>query len=176
MVKERVKPSTVGFQRLDVAAQDAHAERVEGGDQMAWRATSGRASRSTRSAISLAALLVKGDGQDGVGRDVFLVDEPGDAVRDDAGFARSGAGKDEQRAFGSFDSGALFGIQMVEELLQGVYPGEKFADSSVTFGLWAITKGCYQRFGILVTNGAQMRHRWVSERCNAGCIYHLETA
>ena len=65
-------------------------------------------------------LVGEGDGEDGVGRDVFLLDEPGDAVGDDAGFARSGAGEDEQRAFGGFNGGALFGIEMVEERMQSV--------------------------------------------------------
>jgi hypothetical protein len=65
-------------------------------------------------------LVGEGDGEDRVGRNVFLADKPRDAVRDDARFARSGAGKDEERSFGSFDRGALFGIQIVKELLQGV--------------------------------------------------------
>jgi hypothetical protein len=42
---------------------------------------------------------------------------------DDAGLARSGAGQDEQGAFGSLHRGALFGIQMFEKRLQGEGPG-----------------------------------------------------
>jgi hypothetical protein len=60
----------------------------------------------------------EGDGEDGIGRDVFLLDEPGDAMGDDASFAGSGACEDEQGAFGSFNGGALFGIEMVEKGVQ----------------------------------------------------------
>jgi hypothetical protein len=38
----------------------------------------------------------EGDGEDGVGSDVFLLDEPGDAMGDDASFTGAGAGEDEQ--------------------------------------------------------------------------------
>ncbi len=68
-------------------------------------------------------LVGEGDGEDGVGRDVFLLDQPGDAMGDDAGFAGAGAGEDEQGALGSLDSGALFGIEMVEERVQSERPG-----------------------------------------------------
>ncbi len=121
------------FQRFDVAAQNAHAERVEGGDQ---RLGQRRVAQQPVHALGHLAggLVGEGDGQDGVGRDVFLADEPGDAMRDDAGFARSGAGQDEQRAFGSLHRGALFGIQMFEERLQGVESGGKVPVSSVPFG------------------------------------------
>ena len=64
-------------------------------------------------------LVGEGDGQDGVGRDAFLADQPGDAAGDDAGLARAGAGQDEQRALGGLDGGALFGIQIGEQRLQG---------------------------------------------------------
>ena len=119
MAKVRVRPFAANFQRFDVAAQDAHAERVEGGDE---RLGERRMAEQLIDALGHLAggLVGEGDGEDGVGRDAFLADEPGDAVGDDAGFARSGAGKDEQRTFGGFDRGALFGIQIVEELLQGV--------------------------------------------------------
>ena len=59
-------------------------------------------------------LVGEGDGQDGVGRDAFLADQPGDAAGDDAGLARAGSGEDQQRAFGGLDGGALFGIQVGE--------------------------------------------------------------
>ena len=69
-------------------------------------------------------LVGEGDGQNGVGRDAFFADEPGDAAGDDAGFARAGSGQDEQGAFSGLDGGALFGIQIVDERLQdGVQAG-----------------------------------------------------
>jgi hypothetical protein len=37
-------------------------------------------------------------------------------------------------------------------------------------------EGHYLRSGTLVTNGGASQHWWVSEHCNARCIYHLETA
>ena len=89
--------------------------------------------RSTRSAISLAALLVKVTARMESGRDALFADEPGDAAGDDAGFARAGSGQDEQGALGGLDGGALFGIQIVEERLQGASPGGKDPGSSVPF-------------------------------------------
>ena len=65
-------------------------------------------------------LVGEGDGEDGVGRDVFLLDEPGNAMGDDAGFARAGAGEDEQWALRGLDGGALFGIEMGEKRMQSV--------------------------------------------------------
>ena len=80
-------------------------------------------------------LVGEGDGEDGVGRDVFLLDKPGDAMRDDAGFAGAGAGEDEQGAFGGLDSGALFGIEIGEKRVQSVNSwGDRVPESSVTFG------------------------------------------
>jgi hypothetical protein len=76
-------------------------------------------SRSTRSPISLGGLVGEGDGQDGVRRDAFFADQPGNAAGDDAGLARSGPGQNQQRAFGGLDGGALFGIQVGELRLQG---------------------------------------------------------
>jgi hypothetical protein len=62
----------------------------------------------------LGGLVGEGDGQDGVGRDAFLGDEPGDAAGDDAGLARAGSGQNEQGAFSGLDGGALFRIQIGE--------------------------------------------------------------
>jgi transposase InsO family protein len=64
-------------------------------------------------------LVGKGDGQNRVGRDAFFLDEPSNAAGDDAGFARPRPGKNQQRALGGLNGGALFGIQVGEERLQG---------------------------------------------------------
>ena len=83
----------------------------------------------------------EGDGEDGVGRDVFLLDEPGDAMSDDAGFAGVGACEDKQGAFGGLDSGTLFGIEMVEKRVQSVNSwGDGGPESSllVNGDLWRV--------------------------------------
>ncbi len=107
------------FQSLDVAAQDAHAERMERGDE---RLGERRVTEQPVDALGhLAGRLVsEGDSENRVRRDVFLENEPRDSVRDDASLARSGAGKDQEGSLGGFYRCALFGIQVVEELLQGV--------------------------------------------------------
>jgi hypothetical protein len=73
-------------------------------------------------------LLDGGDGQNGVWRDTFFADEPGDAAGDDAGLARAGSGKDKQGSLGGLNGGALFGIQVGELRLQdGVQAGRVLA-------------------------------------------------
>ena len=67
----------------------------------------------------VGGLVGEGDGEDGVGGDALFLDEPGDAAGDDAGLSGAGAGEDEQGAFGGFNGGALFGIQIVDERLHG---------------------------------------------------------
>ena len=62
----------------------------------------------------------EGDGEDGIWRNVLLLDEPGDAMSDDAGFAGAGAGKNEDGAVGGLDGFTLLRIEFVEELLQGI--------------------------------------------------------
>ena len=85
-------------------------------------------SRSTRSRHLAGGLVGEGDGENGVRRDALFADQPRDAAGDDAGFARAGAGKDQQRAFGGLNGGALFGVQIVDERLQGGNPGGKVPD------------------------------------------------
>jgi len=79
-------------------------------------------------------LVGEGHGQDRIGRDVLFLDQPGDAVRDHAGLARSSTRQDEQRAVGGLDCSALFGIEMGEERMQGVESGGKVPRSSLTVG------------------------------------------
>ena len=121
------------LESFNVAAQNAHAERVESGDQRLGQR--GVAQQPVNALAHLAGGLVgEGDGQNRVGRDAFLLDEPGDAAGDDAGFAGPRPGKNEKRALGSLNGGSLFGIQVGEERLQGEYPGGKLPLSSVPFG------------------------------------------
>ena len=101
------------LERLDVAAQDAHAKRVEGAEQRLGQR--GVVQQPVDALGHLAGGLVgEGDGQNRVRRDAFLADQPGDAAGDDAGLARAGSGEDQQGAFGGLDGGALFGIQVGE--------------------------------------------------------------
>ena len=74
---------------------------------------------STRSPISLGGFIGEGDGEDGIGRDAFFANKPGDAAGDDTRFARACAGKDEQRPLGGFDGGTLFWIEIGDERLHG---------------------------------------------------------
>ena len=111
-------------QGLDVAAQDADAEGVEGGDE--GFGEGGVADEAVDALGHFRGGLVgEGDGEDGVGGNAFFADQPGDAAGDDAGFAGAGAGQDEQRAVGGFDGGALFGIQIGEERRQRATSGGK---------------------------------------------------
>lgn len=79
-------------------------------------------------------LVGKRDRQDRVRRDIFLLDEPGNAMRNHARLARPRARQDEQWPLGSFDRSALFGIEMIEERMQGVESGGKVPASSLPAG------------------------------------------
>jgi hypothetical protein len=48
-----------------------------------------------------------------------LLDKPGDPARDDPRLARPRACENQQRSISGLDGRALFGIQIVDELLQG---------------------------------------------------------
>ena len=76
------------FEGFDVAAENADAERVEGGDQ---RLGEGGVAEKSVDAFAhfLGGLVGEGDGEDGVGGDAFFADEPGDAAGDDASLCRS---------------------------------------------------------------------------------------
>jgi hypothetical protein len=56
-----------------------------------------------------------------------VFDQVGDAVGDDAGLAAAGAGKDQHRAFSSFDGFALLRVELVEKRQCG--SGSGIADS-----------------------------------------------
>jgi hypothetical protein len=58
----------------------------------------------------------EGHGQNRPSGHVVGAHQVGDAVGDDAGFAATGAGKDEKRAFGVFHRLALAGIQACEKI------------------------------------------------------------
>ena len=132
------------LKNLDVAAQDAHAERVKGRDQ-------GLRKRRVPQQLIHAlghlpgGLVGKSDRQDRIGRDIFLLDEPDNAVRNHARLARSRPRQDEQRPLGGFDRSALFGIEMIKERVQCVESGGKVPESSLPFG---DVRGLLRHFGL----------------------------
>src|SRR5581483_8729296 len=96
---------------LDVLAEYAHAQGMEGADggaaRFAIRAGGAAADQLADTLLHLARGLVgESDGEDVVWSDAFL-DEARDAGSDDAGFAGAGAGEDQDGAFGGFDGLAL---------------------------------------------------------------------
>ncbi len=98
-----------------VAAQDAHARRVEGGDPEPLR---GGTEQLLDAFAHLAGGLVgEGHGQDLFGRDAAGADQIGDAVHEHARLAAARAREDQQRALGDLDRAALLRIQSVEDRL-----------------------------------------------------------
>ena len=97
--------------------QDAHAGRVEGGDDR--RAQADRQQQILHPARHLGRGLVgEGDGQQIARRELALAEQPRDPVGDDAGLAAAGAGQDQQRAIAGRHGFALRGVQIIEEALQ----------------------------------------------------------
>ena len=96
-------------QGFDVPAQNAHAKGVEGGQQgLGQGAVLEQAVDPLR---HLRRRLVgKGDGQDGVGRNISYLDEIGDAVGDDPGLAGARPGQNQQWAIHGFDGGTLLRV------------------------------------------------------------------
>ena len=105
---------------FDVAAEDAHAEAVEGGDGGLGE---GAVAEDLFDALAhlLGGLVGEGDGEDVVGGDASLFNEVGDAVSDDAGFAAAGAGEQEHGAVDGEDSLALLRVHVGEEIGHRVY-------------------------------------------------------
>ena len=97
------------LQRLDIAAQQAHAERVEGRDQRLGQRA--RPHQRLDAAGHLArGLIGEGNRENGVGRDADMVDQVRDAISDDARLAAAGAGQDQYRPADRFHGFTLLGI------------------------------------------------------------------
>ena len=102
------------LQGFNVAAKNAHAERMEGRDD-----GFGDAESANKFFDALAhfcgGFVGEGHGQDGFRHDAHVLDEIGDAVSDDASFAAARAGEDQHRALGGFDGLALLRVELVEK-------------------------------------------------------------
>ena len=102
---------SVDAQGFDVAAEDAHAEAVEGGEQ-------GLGERGVAENFVdalghlLGGLVGEGDGEDGVRGHASFLDEIGDAVRDDASLAGACAGEQKHGAIDRLDAFALLRIHV----------------------------------------------------------------
>ncbi len=105
----------VRAQRFDVAAQDADAEAVEGGNsRLRERAVAEDLCHAL--AHLLCGLVGEGDGEDAVGRDAALLDEISDAVGDDAGLAAARAGEQEHGPIDGENALALLRVHVCEEI------------------------------------------------------------
>ena len=101
-------------QGFNVAAQDAHAERVEGGDDGLGDAQSADQFFDALGHLG-GGLVGEGHGEDGFGHHAQVFDEMRDAIGDYAGFAAARAGEDQHRALGGFDGFALLRVELVEK-------------------------------------------------------------
>ena len=104
--------------RRRLAPEQPRAERVERRHPHAAAVFAEQ--RLDARAHLLGRLVGERDGEHFVGLRVAVADEVRDAAGDDAGLARPGAGEDQQRPVDVEDRVALFGVQGVEELHQGL--------------------------------------------------------
>ena len=107
-------------EQLCVAPQDAHTGRVERGDPHALGDGADEAGDALAHLCS--GLVGEGDREHLVRRDLVLLDEVRDAVREHPGLARARAGDDEQRPAGVGDRLELGRVQALEEVVAG-HPG-----------------------------------------------------
>jgi len=102
------------LQGFNVAAKNAHAKRMKCGDDGL-----GDTETADKFLDALAhfggGLVGEGHGQDGFRHHALVLDQIGDAVGDDAGFAAARAGEDEHRALSGFDGLALLRVELIEK-------------------------------------------------------------
>ena len=115
-------------QRIAVAPQHPHTERVEGGD--VGRGIEIRVFEQPRDALPhfVGGLIGEGDRQDGGRRHPPRGDDIRDAVGDDAGLAAARAGQNQKRPFRMHHRFALLRVQPFEKI------HEMRTDSSLTCG------------------------------------------
>src|ERR1019366_2544874 len=101
------------LQRVDVATEQAHAKRMEGGDQrLGERAAAHQ--RLHPAGHFGSGLVGESDRQNGVGRHAHTVNQVGDAIGDNARFAAARSREDQHRPVDRLDGFALLRIQVVE--------------------------------------------------------------
>ena len=106
---------------VGVAPQDAHARRVE---RRHPHLLGDRADQRLDPRLHLVRGLVgERDGQDLERADAPVADEVGDAVGQDPGLARPGAGHHQQRPLGVDDRVGLHGVEPLEQIADGVVDG-----------------------------------------------------
>ena len=106
-----------GRQRVAVAPQQPHAERVERRNlRRPFESVISSSSEATRERISPAALLVNVTARTADGGHVLRADQVRDPMRDDARLAAARAGENQHRAFGGFDRFTLLGIEAREKI------------------------------------------------------------
>src|SRR5262249_34936244 len=102
-----------GTEVSDVAAQDPHTQRVEGGEPYARGVG---AQQLLDPLAHLAGRLVRErDGEDPLRRDAANTYEVGDPLGEHARLAAAGTREHEQRPLGGGDGFALLGVQAVED-------------------------------------------------------------
>ena len=126
------------------AAEQAAAERVERADPGFAQGMAGALEQCADAVAHLVGGFVgEGDGENRIGRRA-LIDQIGDAVGDDARFARAGSRQDQQRTFGSEDSFALLRVQIVEKIHRcgpgGLVHCSRAAGSEQTSGARRVTQ------------------------------------
>ena len=105
-----------GPERIAIAAEEADAEGVEGGELGAGGEFVTVEEIADAVAHFAGGLIGEGDGEDGKRGDVLRGDEVRDALGDDLGLAASRAGEDEDGTIGGFYRFELLGVQTFEEI------------------------------------------------------------
>jgi len=109
------------LQCLNIAPKKADTKRMERGDERLGER--GVVEQAIDSGAHLCCRLVgKGDGENGVGGDALFADKPCNAAGDDARLSGASTGQNKQRALGSLDRGALFGIEVGDKRRQDRSP------------------------------------------------------
>ena len=101
-----------------LAAQQSRAQRVEGGQPDGARSRPDE--RLDTVPHLLRGLVGEGHRQHLIRARVTVADEVRNAERDDARLARAGAGEDQQRPFPMQHGLALLGVQLIEEVHEGI--------------------------------------------------------
>ncbi|OPZ06053.1 MAG: hypothetical protein BWZ08_02360 [candidate division BRC1 bacterium ADurb.BinA292] len=139
---------------LRLAPQDRHAERVKRGDREAGDIGAGQQPADAVAHL-LGRLVGERRGEDLPRGHPLPLDQPRDAMRDDARLARTGAGDHQERAVGGRHGGLLLRVEVAEQFDEVGHGGRSSGDGRVGRG----GTGVNGRFPILpaATPGRQSR-------------------